>query len=405
MTLVKSKIGDNCIVGDGAHAKIQRQQIGIIYITSKNIKNERLDFSNIDYISEVDFNKYFKSNSKAIKKPQKNDVLLCIIGASIGDSCFVQIDDYVGLSSSVAILRANQSLLCPKYLYYWTRGYFFQDALRRIRSGSAQGFLSLEMVKSLPLYYPNLQTQQRIGEILSNYDNLIDNNNRRIALLEESIHLLYKDWFVCLRFPGYESVKLVDGVPEGWEISSIGNLSDLITRGITPKYDLESPKIVINQKCIRNYHINFDFARQHHSGVPEQKKIKFGDVLINSTGMGTLGRVAQILTNFENVTVDTHITIVRPKIEIENHFFGVALEYLQDYFDTLGEGATGQTELKRQILSAVPILLPNKNIRHQFDQKVLSSRILVQKLLEQNQKLKEARDLLLPRLMNGSITV
>lgn len=235
MTLIERKIGDDCIVGDGAHAKIQRQQTGIIYITSKNINNERLDSSNIDYISEVDFNKYFKTNSKAIKKPQKGDVLLCIIGASIGDSCFVTIEDYVGLSSSVAILRANQSVLCPKYLYYWTRGYIFQDSLRRIRSGSAQGFLSLEMIRSLPLYYPNLITQQRIAEILSNYDRLIDNNNRRIALLEESIHQLYKEWFVRSRFPGYESVKIIDGILEGWSKAPATQVIDFNPKTSVPK--------------------------------------------------------------------------------------------------------------------------------------------------------------------------
>jgi type I restriction enzyme S subunit len=303
------------------------------------------------------------------------------------------------------VIDLNENTLNRYFLYYLFNTEIVRHKIRATATGLKVRHTAPNRILNIEVSIPDITTQQRIGEILSKYDNLIDNNNRRIALLEESIHLLYKDWFVRLRFPGYESVKVVDGIPDGWEISSIGNLSDLITRGITPKYDLESPKIVINQKCIRNYHINFDFARQHLSDVPEQKKIKFGDVLINSTGMGTLGRVAQVLTNFENVTVDTHITIVRPKIELEKHFFGVSLEYLQNYLDTLGEGATGQTELKRQILSAVPILVPNKNIRHQFDQNVLSSRILVQKLLDQNQKLKEARDLLLPRLMNGKITV
>ena len=208
-----------------------------------------------------------------------------------------------------------------------------------------------------------------------------------------------------LRFPGYESVKVVDGITEGWKVSSIGNLSEVITRGITPKYDSESKSIVLNQKCIRNYQINFEFAQQHHSQVSEHKKIIFGDVLINSTGIGTLGRVAQVIANFEDLTVDTHITIVRAKVELEKHFFGVALENLQDYFDTLGEGATGQTELKRQLLNVVPLVLPDENIRKYFDEKASSARLLVQKLSEQNQKLKEARDLLLPRLMNGSIAV
>ncbi|MDB9536761.1 restriction endonuclease subunit S [Dolichospermum planctonicum CS-1226] len=391
------------IDGDRSSKYPKREEFvseGIPFLNGESINENYVNLSKVNFITEEKFLSITKG------RLQKGDLILTTRGNGVGQAAlFNKTSQDALINAQLLILRPDKSHIDPAFLYYSFITPFFKSNLKNFVSGSAQPQLPIKSLRNIKFSYPPLITQCKISEILSKYDNLIDNNNRRIALLEESIHLLYKDWFVRLRFPGYESVKVVDGIPDGWEISSIGNLSDLITRGITPKYDLESPKIVINQKCIRNYHINFDFARQHLSDVPEQKKIKFGDVLINSTGMGTLGRVAQVLTNFENVTVDTHITIVRPKIELEKHFFGVSLEYLQNYLDTLGEGATGQTELKRQILSAVPILVPNKNIRHQFDQKVLSSRILVQKLLDQNQKLKEARDLLLPRLMSGKITV
>ncbi|MEH2094968.1 restriction endonuclease subunit S [Nostoc sp.] len=371
------------------------------------VKGENLGHREIDWIKAV---RWPASEAKDFEKFELNpgDVVLAmdrpIVQGRLKFSWIRNHEPRALLVQRVARLRGYNGLETD-FLRYLVASPAFQAHIETITTGVNVPHISGKDILSYSFALPTLSTQQRIAEILSNYDRFIDNNNRRIALLEESIHLLYKEWFVRSRFPGYESVKIVDGIPEGWKVSSIGNLSEVITRGITPKYDSESKNIVLNQKCIRNYQINFEFARQHHSQVSEHKKIRYGDVLINSTGIGTLGRVAQVLTNFEDLTVDTHITIVRPKVEIEKHFFGVALENLQDYFDTLGEGATGQTELKRQLLNVVPLVLPDENIRKYFDEKASSARLLVQKLLEQNQRLKQARDLLLPRLINGSIAV
>ncbi|MFM6138215.1 MAG: restriction endonuclease subunit S, partial [Sphaerospermopsis kisseleviana] len=96
------------------------------------------------------------------------------------------------------------------------------------RGAANQVRIAIGSLKKFQFTLPPLPTQQRIGEILSKYDNLIDNNNRRIALLEESIHLLYKDWFVRLRFPGYESVKVVDGIPDGWKYEPLETICELI---------------------------------------------------------------------------------------------------------------------------------------------------------------------------------
>lgn len=383
--------------------------------------NQKNFGTGIKVIGVVNFQNYIKPryneleevNHEGVVKDEdilrNNDILFVRSNGNkdlIGRSLFIKYPPKPITFSGFCIrTRFTSHQAFPRFFAYLFRSDLIRKTLSAYGGGTNITNLNQKILSRLQVPLPPLPTQQRIAEILSTYDRLIDNNNRRIALLEESIHLLYKEWFVRLRFPGYESVKVVDGITEGWKVSSIGNLSEVITRGITPKYDSESKSIVLNQKCIRNYQINFEFAQQHHSQVSEHKKIIFGDVLINSTGIGTLGRVAQVIANFEDLTVDTHITIVRPKVELEKHFFGVALENLQDYFDTLGEGATGQTELKRQLLNVVPLVLPDENIRKYFDEKASSARLLVQKLSEQNQKLKEARDLLLPRLMNGSIAV
>lgn len=215
MSWEKAKISDVCFVGDGAHTSLKRQEKGILYLTSKNFKAEDLDLTRTDYISEEDYHKHFKENSKAITKPRVNDILLSIIG-SLGAAYLVNENDEFGLSSSVSILRPIESIIHPKYLLYWTRNTEFQNEIFQIKSGVAQSFLSLGMIKSLSIKYPtNISTQKRIAEILSAYDDLIENNLKRIKLLEETAQNIYKEWFVNFRFPGSEHTEFIDDLPQG----------------------------------------------------------------------------------------------------------------------------------------------------------------------------------------------
>jgi type I restriction enzyme S subunit len=224
-------------------------------------------------------------------------------------------------------------------------------------------------------------------------------------LLEQSARLLYKEWFVRLRFPGHERVKIKDGVPEGWEKKTVNELTSYLNRGITPKYDDNSTCIVINQKCIRERLINLELARRQSKEVAQEKKGKFGDVLVNSTGEGTLGRVAQITFDLENCTVDSHITIVRPAIGVPIYYFGLYLTSLESFFSTMGRGATNQTELSRSTIGEIRILVPALDTAKEFESFVDPIYQQINRLILQNKKLTAARDLLLPRLMNGELTV
>jgi type I restriction enzyme S subunit len=150
-----------------------------MYLSSKNFKPHGLDLSKVEFISETDYQRHFKEHSKAITKPMLGDVLVGIIG-SLGEPYVIRESDRFGLSSSVAILRPNKNLLLPKYLYYWMRGAKFQSAVYGIKGGVAQSYLSLEMIRSLPVELPILAVQRRIVDILSVYDDLIENNTLRI---------------------------------------------------------------------------------------------------------------------------------------------------------------------------------------------------------------------------------
>jgi type I restriction enzyme S subunit len=328
---------------------------------------------------------------------------LCItIAANIADTAILGIDacfpdSVIGFIPSPG--KADARFI--KYLF----DALLKKRFQKFTQGAAQDNLSQEKLLSLKFPTPDLRTQTRIADTLSTYDDLIENNRRRIQLLEQSARLLYKEWFIRLRFPGHEHVKIKDGVPEGWESKTVNELSSYLNRGITPKYDEDSACMVINQKCIRDRLINLELARRQSKEVPQEKFVKFGDVLVNSTGEGTLGRVAQLSSELENCTVDSHITIVRPTKGIPVFYFGLYLISLESYFSTMGRGATNQTELSRSTIGDIKILVPAPTVVKEFEGLVGPIYQQVNKLIVQNKKLTEARDLLLPRLMNGEIEV
>lgn len=256
---------------------------------------------------------------------------------------------------------------------------------------------------------PSISVQQRIAQILLAYDELILNSQRRIKILESMASATYREWFVNFRFPGHKSAPRVQSslgeIPQGWELKKLGDISSYINRGITPRYDENGESIVINQKCIREQRLNLGPARRQSKFIPAEKCVCFGDVLINSTGVGTLGRVAQAYDTQENCTVDTHVTIARAKSEINLDFYGCSLLNLQEVFERLGIGATGQTELARAAISEVEVMVPPADLQSQFGDTVRAMRMAVATQGKKIQNLRRTRDLLLPRLLSGQINM
>ncbi|MDW7711310.1 MAG: hypothetical protein SCH98_12640 [Deferrisomatales bacterium] len=220
--------------------------------------------------------------------------------------------------------------------------------------------------------------------------------------------LIYREWFVKFRFPGHQKVKLVESplgmMPEGWEVKKVGEVCSLVKRGISPRYSDESKSVVINQKCIRNGRVDLSPSRRHTNAVPKDKMVRWGDVLVNSTGVGTLGRLAQVLRQYDDTTVDTHVTIVRPDT-IERHLFGLQMMGLESYFESQAKGATGQTELGRASIVDTPLLIPIPRLQKDFEGLVSPVRSLAVALEDKNTVLRQTRDLLLPKLISGQLDV
>lgn len=391
-------------IGDGAHASLKRVKSGIPYLTAKNITKNGISYSNIDFISEETYEKYFKEKSNALTKPQKNDILYSIIGSIGGVYCVK--DEKIGISSSVAIIRANSELIFPQYLAYFLKSKFFEAQVQAIKGGVAQGFMSIEKLKNVNILYPkNLDYQAKFVSILSAYDDLIESKQKQIKLLEEAAQRLYKEWFVDLRFPGYETTPIIDGVPEGWRLGNVGEFSKVLKRGISPKYNDNGKFVVINQKCIRQTIVSFDEAKKQDKIYSEELNLKDSDTVICSTGSGTLGRVGQIFGNYKDTTFDSHITLVRANDNIGKQYFFQVLKAHQVYLCEMGKGSTNQLELSRDVIKNLEFYVLPKELETKFENLVQPIHDKIGVINENIKYLKEARDRLLTKLMSGEIEV
>lgn len=314
------------------------------------------------------------------------------------------------------ILKANENNI-TKYLFYNFNRIKFEPYV----TGSAQPKLNKENLLKIETYVHSKVDQQKIVSVLSALDDKIELNNRINAELEQMAKTLYNYWFVQFDFPNtdgkpYKSSggKMVHSevlkweIPEGWKVKSLSEINSELVRGISPKYSDDSGLPVINQRCIRNNTIDFTFCRLHNVQLkPVKKVLELGDILVNSTGVGTLGRVA-IVRRLEDpqTTFDSHVTVVRAKFEkVNSTFLGFSLLSRQAEIEMLGEGSTGQTELSRENLGKLKLPLPKRELQNEFELivKPLWEKIAINE--QQNQQLSALRDWLLPMLMNGQVKV
>jgi type I restriction enzyme S subunit len=372
---------------------------GIPFLRSQNISPFRLDDSNLKFINE-DFHKKLKKSAIS-----PGDVLVVRTGYP-GTACVLPRRMTIANCADLVIIRPSEEIdsyyLCCLFNSVWGRGKVAGSLV-----GVAQQHFNIGVAKEMEISLPPISTQKRAVNVLSAYNDLIENNTRRITILEEMTKMIYREWFVNFRFPGHEKVRMVESemgpIPAGWTVEPLRELTTLINRGISPQYDDDAKGLVVNQKCIRDGRLSLDPARKQSKKVPEGKLIRLGDVLINSTGVGTLGRVAQVLEPVSNCTVDSHVSIVRPKNNCE--FLGKALLQLEQHFERLGIGSTGQTELSRERIGSTKLIVPTPDLQERFSAAVAPMNGMIVCCLARNSNLCQTRDLLLPKLISGEVNV
>ena len=387
------KAEDFCFtVTDGTHDSPKAKENGHYLITSKHLAPYNIDFSSAKKISEEDYQKVIKRSPV-----EQWDILFSMIG-TIGITYLEKNTDIDYACKNMGIFKFNGDKDKAYWLYYYLQTPQAKEYILGHLRGTTQQYLPLGSLRDFPIQVPAAEIRNNITSILRSLDDRIAVNTAINENLEQQAQALFKAWFVDFEpFGG--------AMPDDWSECILDSMCSLIIKGITPKYNEHSAQLVINQKCVRNHQIDLSLARCHEPKKVNEKWLQYGDIVVNSTGTGTLGRAAQVLFTPNNMTVDSHVTIIRASKQEYIYYLGLWATSHEHDFEMLQTGSTGQTDLPRERLKQMQIVLPSDSILSSFSKVIKPiADIRIQKQQE-NQRLSALRDTLLPKLMNGEIDV
>jgi len=347
-------------------------------------------------------------------------------GDTLGYSAVVPTSEYLMLHNQrLGKVTAKREGVDLGFVHWLLRDERYRAEVLGSATGSTVRHTSPGRIGGYRFRLPPLPEQRAIAATLSALDDKIELNRKMNATLEAMARALFRDWFVDFgptrakmegRAP-YLSPDLwslfpdhldAEGKPEGWKSAKLGAVTSELRRGVSPKYTTVGGIMVLNQKCIRNREVGTAPARFHDNTKKDvsNRLIQAGDILVNSTGVGTLGRVAQLWKLQTPMIVDSHVTVVRPETsEVSLSYLGVTLTEREPEIEALGEGSTGQTELSRARLAELDVLIPDQRVQAAFDSFAVSILDRMEASRAESRTLAQTRDLLLPRLMSGELRV
>ena len=329
-----------------------------------------------------------------------DDILINSTGAGTAGR-IAQIEDVPSattIDGHMILIRSNRKVT-QKFLGYALKAHQW-EVLQLDEGSTGQTELNRDrLLDEIMINYPvSFDEQNAIVGTLESIDRkLIVNEQLNDNLMQQAV-AIFKSWFV--------EYSPFDGIaPKEWKTVNLEKITALICRGIAPKYSDNSNQTVINQKCIRDHMIDLSQARTHTPKVINEKWLRFGDLLINSTGDGTLGRTAQVWFQPQNITVDSHVTIVRPAKENLIFYIGLWGILHEREIECLHTGSTGQTELPKERVKALELHLPDNGTLDRFNTLIAPMAAAIISKQNENNKLATLRDALLPKLMSGEIDV
>ncbi len=293
--------------------------------------------------------------------------------------------------------RPDPVKLDSEFLLYLLKSYTYREKLKNLSSGAAHINLSQSALKTLEIPIPNLKEQRAVAQTIKTYDNLIENNKRRIELLEESARQLYKEWFVRFRFPGHEHVNMIDGVPEGWVVKPLSKIAGL-TMGQSPKsefYNIEGNGIPFHQGVTK---FGFRYI-EHKTFCTKPTRLSLAEDILFSV-RAPVGRIN--ITN-DVIALGRGLAAIR-SIEGFQSFLFYALKSYFFKEDMIGGGAIYASVTKKD-LENQELLIPLNSLLVEFDEFASDVDQQILKLHKMNVNLTKARDLLLPKLMSGQIAI
>ncbi len=383
MSTKKVRLQDICIsISDGDHQAPPKSNLGIPFVTISNITNlNQIDFSDTMFVPRW---YYEKIDSK--RKAKANDILYSVVG-SFGIPVFIKNNKEFIFQRHIAILRPNIKEIVPEYLYYVMLGREFYMIADSVAVGAAQRTITLSSLRNIEIVIPEIVKQQRIVNIISTYDDLIENNQKQIKLLEEAAQRLYKEWFIDLRFPGHENVEIVDEVPEGWNIGTLGDIGTF-KRGktITKAKIVEGEVPVISGGLGPAYYHN-----ESNTSSP----------VITVSGSGANAGFTRLYYTKVFASDCSFVDIEQTPYLYWIYLF---LKNNSSRLDMLQKGSA-QPHVYAKDINALECIVPMKAILNLFCEVVGSYFDKIGILDKQIIRLIEARDRLLPKLMSGEIEV
>jgi type I restriction enzyme S subunit len=305
--------------------------------------------------------------------------------------------------SSIIRVRVNKEVVNPRFLYYYFLSPQGRGRIRSIVSGTNVKGIRSSDLKKISVANPLKVVQDGIVAALSAYDDLIDNNRRRIALLEESARQLYHEWFVRLRYPGHEHTPIVDGVPQGWERKSLGEVTNINQRNIANGFDGEIEYIDIASVTRNSVDSTTTYEFRDAPGRA-RRIVRHGDIIWSCVRPNRRSH-AVIWQPAENLIASTGFVVLSPKT-LPTSFLhqAVTTDAFVGYLENHAKGAAYPAVVSGDFERAM-ILVPSPALVTAFDDFAGALLWQTHNLQQQNQKLRQTRDLLLPRLMNGELAV
>ena len=401
-----TKIGSGSTPKGGSTVYIDS---GTSLIRSQNVYNLFFDYNGLTHITEEAAKKL---NGVTI---HPNDILLNITGDSVARTCIVPAEVLPArVNQHVAIVRVDDNKMYSRYLSYYLASPKMQTHMLglAVGKGASRNAMTKQMIENFEVPCPPLDTQIHIATILSRYDSLIENYQKQIKLLEEAAQRLYKEWFVDLRFPGYENTKIIDGLPEGWEKKRLGDITCKFATGLNPRKNFvlgHGKNYYVTIKNMSNNDVIFDdkcdkVDDEALEKINKRSDLQMGDLLFS--GIGTIGRVYLIDKPVNNWNISESVFTMRPNKDIPVAFLYLTLldKEIQDYCQSNAHGCA-QKGIRMADLKAYEIKVPSGPIFSLFSKIVTPLVKQVKEINSQIRLLTEARDRLLPKLMSGEIAV
>lgn len=369
----------------------------------------------VPYFVEKDRVPYCAIDASKVNKylVHDGDVLIARTGATTGYNLVVD-DSFKNYVFASYLIRFNydRKKLHPRYLKYVLKSPSWYGFVNNYIGGSAQPGMNARVFGKYYLPYTDFSTQQKIASILSAYDSLIENNKKRIKLLEQMAEDLYKEWFVRFRFPGHETAEFEGGVPKGWKKVELNSILSKITTGLNPRKNFVLGQGSNYYVTIKNMSDNTIFLDEKCDKIDDEaitiinkrSDLQTGDILFS--GIGTIGRVYLIDIPTHNWNVSESVFTLRANNQISKEYLYSLLlsNDFQNYCQLHSQGAA-QLGIRMAELKSFKFALPDERIIKLFTDKITHLLQFVSSLRRNNRLLTTQRDILLPRLMSGKLSI